>query len=164
MRNYTSILLAAGLVVALGAAKTAPKTADDPTTEDQRREIRKALLDYAEKLKSPDVEAVVASFSWDGELMEPDLPTLSGKKAILDFLTPLAAENTVASAALDALSIRVFGKIAYVFGTYLEEAGPKGGATKVYSGRFAAELWRDDEGQWYFRRLMMQPGPKPRNP
>jgi len=124
---------------------------------DERARIESATQHYASALRGAPVDSVVAIYTEDGELTIPGVGTLRGRKAIRDFLAPLATAVTVASVEMQVDSVAVTGNSAIERGRYRQVAGPTGGPTQEYRGTFDATWTRGADTEWRLLRLVMQP-------
>jgi len=129
----------------------------EPAGDPDRQAVEAAMRLYAEHLRTGPVEATVASFTAQGQLLQPGMAPLRGREAIRAFLAPLADQFAVKSVEMATESLDVRGAVAYQWGTYRQEAGPKAGPFASYSGRYVAEWRHEADGQWRIERLMMQP-------
>jgi uncharacterized protein (TIGR02246 family) len=139
------ILAAVGLV-----ARSAPTATADAAA------VNSALQEYVRNLKVMDAGALAASFTNDGELLEPGMKPLCGPSAIRAFLSSFAGVR-VENPAMKAESTQVCGSLALQWGTYSQTVVVKGKAPAQFSGRFAAEWRKQATGKWLLYRLMMQP-------
>jgi uncharacterized protein (TIGR02246 family) len=124
---------------------------------DDRAAIEAATQHYAVLLRGAPVDSVIATYSEDGELIIPGVGTLKGKKAIRDFLTPLASAVTVSSVEMSVDSVAIRGSVAETRGRYRQVAGPTGGTPQEFRGAFDALWARGRDGRWRISRLTMQP-------
>ena len=131
-----------------------------PQANDDRIRIEAATQHYAAMLRGAPVDSVVAVYAADGDLIIPGVGTLHGRKAIHDFLEPLTAAVTVASADMVVDTLAVTGTTAEARGHYVQVAGPTGGASQEYRGTYHATWVRQGDGQWRIGRLAMQPNAK----
>jgi len=139
-------------LVLLAACASAP-----PRPVDERARIESETRHYAEVLRGAPVDSVVAVYAEDGELVIPGVGTLHGRKAIRDFLAPLAATVTVASVEMQVDSVALSGNSAVERGRYRQVAGPTGGPTQEFRGAFDATWTRGSDTRWRLLRLVMQP-------
>jgi uncharacterized protein (TIGR02246 family) len=145
------VIVAAALVLVGGCASAQPRPADE------RARIEAATQHYAAVLRGAPVDSVVAVYADDGELVIPGVATLHGRKAIRDFLAPLAATVTVASVEMQVDSVAVTGNSAVEHGRYRQVAGPTGGPAQEFRGAFDATWTRGADAEWRLVRLVMQP-------
>ena len=148
------MVISVAALVAIDCAHPRPQATDD------RARIEAATQHYAAMLRGAPVDSVVAVYAEDGELTIPGVGTLHGRKAIHDFLAPLASAVTVASADMVVDSLAITGNVAEARGHYAEVAGPTGGASQEYRGTYHATWTRQADGQWRIVRLAMQPNAK----
>jgi ketosteroid isomerase-like protein len=131
--------------------------AEEPNLEVERHAVEQAMQIYAATVHNGPPKAIAARFTTEGELQLPDLAPLHGRKAILDFLTPLAETSEISSVKMRTDLIDVHGPSAAQWGTYEQDAGERGKAPAHFHGRYSA-LWRlEADGTWRLERLMMQP-------
>ena len=124
---------------------------------DARAAIERETQRYAVLLRGAPVDSVVAAYSENGELVIPGVGALRGRKAIRDFLAPLASAVTVSAAEMAVDSITVNGAAAEARGRYRQVAGPNGGTPQEFHGAFDAMWARESDGRWRITRLTMQP-------
>ena len=142
-----------GLVLALIAACVSahPRPADD------RAAVERATQHYASLLRGAPIDSVIDAYTENGELIIPGVGSLTGRKAIHDFLAPLASAVTVASAEMSVDSISINGAVAEARGRYRQVAGPAGATPQEYRGGFDALWARGTDGRWRISRLTMMP-------
>jgi len=140
-----------------GLGSRGAAAAVEPAVGPERQAVEAAMRRYAEHLRTGPVAATVASFTATGQLLQPGMAPLQGREAIRGFLAPLADQFTVKSVEMATESLDVLGAVAYQWGTYRQEAGPKAGPFATYNGRYVAEWRHEADGQWRIERLMMQP-------
>jgi len=128
---------------------------------DERARVEAATQRYAALIRGAPVDSVLTAYTENGELEIPGVGALKGRKAIRDFLAPLAAAVSVAATEMQSDSIAVSGNVAQSSGRYRQVAGPKGGPAAEYRGAFHATWVREADGQWRISRLVMQPMKSP---
>ena len=128
---------------------------------DERARVEAATQRYAALIRGAPVDSVLTAYTENGELEIPGVGALKGRKAIRDFLTPLAAAVSVSATEMQSDSIAVSGNVAQSSGRYRQVAGPKGGPAAEYRGAFHATWAREADGQWRISRLVMQPMKSP---
>lgn len=147
---------ALGLFIAFVAACATARS----RPADDRAAIEQATQHYASLLRGAPIDSVIAAYTDAGELIIPGVGTLKGRKAIHDFLAPLAAAVTVSSAEMVVDSVSITGAVAETRGHYRQVAGPAGGAAQEFRGGFDAMWARGNDGRWRIARLTMQPTPR----
>lgn len=130
---------------------------EEPSPESSKRAVEQAMQAYANALRDGTPKSVVARFTAEGELQLPDLAPLHGRKAILDFLTPLESTSQIASVKMHTDWLEAHGPIAVQSGTYDQDAGERGKPPEHFHGRFLAAWRLEADGAWRLSRLMMQP-------
>jgi len=128
---------------------------------DERARVEAATQRYAALIRGAPVDSVLTAYTENGELEIPGVGALKGRKAIRDFLAPLAAAVSVSATEMQSDSIAVSGNVAQSSGRYRQVAGPKGGPAAEYRGAFHATWAREADGQWRISRLVMQPMKSP---
>ena len=128
---------------------------------DERARVEAATQRYAALIGGAPVDSVLTAYTENGELEIPGVGALKGRKAIRDFLAPLAAAVSVSATEMQSDSIAVSGNVAQSSGRYRQVAGPKGGPPAEYRGAFHATWAREADGQWRISRLVMQPMKSP---
>jgi len=128
---------------------------------DERARVEAATQRYAALIRGAPVDSVLTAYTENGELEIPGVGALKGRKAIRDFLAPLAAAVSVSATEMQSDSIAVSGNVAQSSGRYRQVAGPKGGPPAEYRGAFHATWAREADGQWRISRLVMQPMKSP---
>ena len=128
---------------------------------DERARVEEATQRYAALIRGAPVDSVLTAYTENGELEIPGVGALKGRKAIRDFLAPLAAAVSVSATEMQSDSIAVSGNVAQSSGRYRQVAGPKGGPSAEYRGAFHATWMREGDGQWRISRLVMQPVKSP---
>jgi uncharacterized protein (TIGR02246 family) len=124
---------------------------------DDRADIIAAMHRYDDALLGP-VDAAVAMYAPDGELLLPGMNALHGPDAIRAFLAPLASAVKVESVTTTVDAVEIYGDTAYAWGAYDQKVTPTGKATAKYHGRIITEWHREANGRWMVRRIMVQPG------
>jgi uncharacterized protein (TIGR02246 family) len=152
-----ALALLAGRPATLAAAEATPPVATEAAA---RHEVEAAMQRYTTLLRTGPVDAQVALFVQDGELLEPGMAPLHGREAIKAFLAPIMAAVDVESATTTSDAIEVFGDAAYQWGTYSQRAGEKGKPAADYFGRYVASWHREADGQWRIARFLVQPFPQ----
>ena len=128
---------------------------------DERARVEAATQRYAGLIRGAPVDSVLTAYTENGELEIPGVGTLKGRKAIRDFLGPLASAVSVSATEMRSDSIAVTGNVARSTGHYRQVAGPKGGPPAEYRGAFHATWAREADGQWRISRLVMEPSKNP---
>ena len=144
-----------GVVVAAACASVRSPAVDE------RARVEAATQRYAALIRGAPVDSVLTAYTENGELEIPGVGALKGRKAIRDFLAPLAAAVSVSATEMQSDSIAVSGNVAQSSGRYRQVAGPKGGPAAEYRGAFHATWAREADGQWRISRLVMQPMKSP---
>ena len=124
---------------------------------DERARVEAATQRYAALIRGAPVDSVLTAYTENGELEIPGVGALKGRKAIRDFLAPLAAAVSVSATEMQSDSIAISGNVAQSSGRYRQVAGPKGGPAAEYRGAFHATWMCEADGQWRISRLVMQP-------
>jgi ketosteroid isomerase-like protein len=153
-RRLRALITLTALIAACATSRARPA--------DQRVEIERATQHYASLLRGGPVDSVIAAYAENGELVIPGVGTLKGRKAIHDFLAPLAAAVTVSSAEMVVDSVSIDGATAEARGRYHQVAGPAGATPQEFTGGFAALWTRGSDGRWRLSRLTMQPNARGR--
>jgi ketosteroid isomerase-like protein len=112
---------------------------------------------YASALHDGTPKTVASRYTNEGELQLPDLAPLHGRKAIMDFLTPLESTSQISSVKMHTDWLEVHGPIAAQAGTYDQDAGERGKPPEHFHGRYLATWRLEADGVWRLSRLMMQP-------
>jgi len=128
---------------------------------DERARVEAATQRYATLIRGAPVDSLLTAYTENGELEIPGVGTLKGRKAIRDFLGPLASAVSVSATEMQSDSIAVTGNVARSTGHYRQVAGPKGGKAAEYRGAFHATWAREADGQWRISRLVMEPMKSP---
>jgi uncharacterized protein (TIGR02246 family) len=124
-----------------------------------REKVEAAMREYARLLKSGTPDEVAAMYVPDGQLLEPGMEALKGRRAIRDFLEPLAKLFVVEAAAMDSDDVEIHGSTAIQWGRYTQTAGEKGKPPMHLFGRYVAVWRRQSNGDWKIARLIVQPSP-----
>ena len=128
---------------------------------DESARVEAATQHYAALIRGAPVDSVLTAYTENGELEIPGVGTLKGRKAIRDFLAPLAATVSVSATEMRSDSIAVTGHTARSHGRYRQLAGPRGGPAAEYRGAFHATWTREADGHWRISRLVMEPAKTP---
>lgn len=135
------------------------QAAAPPASDAARHDVEAAMQRYTALLKTGPVDAQVALFTEDGELLEPGMAPLHGRSAIKAFLEPIVAKYEVQSATSTSDAVEVYGDVAYQWGTYTQRAGERGQPGADYTGRYVASWHREADGHWRISRFLVQPFP-----
>jgi uncharacterized protein (TIGR02246 family) len=130
-----------------------------PVPPEVRQALLAAMQRYTGFLKSVNSDSVAASFTADGELLEPGMAPLHGRSAIRAFLSPFDGKVTVDTAESVTDTIEAYGPIAYLWGSYHQVARMGEAAPSAFDGRFVAQWRLEADGKWRMSRLLMQPAP-----
>jgi uncharacterized protein (TIGR02246 family) len=147
-------LLACSLVTTDVRSATSP-----PEEHPARQAIEGAMQHYTELLRTGPPEALAATFTAEGELLEPGMAAVHGRDAIRSFLAPLFSAVTVESASTESETVEVFGTAAYQWGTYRQRVAEHGKPAADYHGRYVAAWRREADGHWRLARMLVQPFP-----
>jgi len=147
------------IAAALGLAACSCLAAPPPASDAARHDVEAAMQQYTALLKTGPVDAQVAFFTQDGELLQPGMAPLHGRDAIKAFLAPLVAAFEVQSATSTSDAVEVYGDAAYQWGTYTQHAGERGKPGAEYTGRYVASWRREADGHWRIARFLVQPFP-----
>jgi uncharacterized protein (TIGR02246 family) len=125
-----------------------------------RGEVVAAMERYMELLRLGPVDALVAYYTADAELLEPGMISLRGREAIRAFLEPIFAQAVVESASTETETIDVHGNSACQWGTYHQRVAAKDKPAVDYAGRYVAAWRREADKKWRLTRLLVQPSPQ----
>jgi uncharacterized protein (TIGR02246 family) len=127
-----------------------------PDARDARSEVESAMQDYARLQAVADSDGLAASYTQDGELLEPGMEALSGREAIKKFLASFG-DVRIEWASMTSGAIDVWGDAAVQRGSYAQRVTLPGKPAEEHRGRYVAQWSRQASGKWLIRRLMMQP-------
>jgi ketosteroid isomerase-like protein len=146
-------------LLALALAGCARRPAAPRPPANAAEEVRSAMRAYDSILVNGPPDSTAAMYTTDGLLFIPGMAPLQGRRAILDFLSPIWASSTVLTAKTTVDTIESFDRRAMLWGSYEEIAGPRGQAPSMYRGRVVMEWSRDVDGRWRIVRVLTQPSP-----
>jgi uncharacterized protein (TIGR02246 family) len=127
---------------------------------DAHGDVEAALQAYARSMRAMDAAALAASYTPDGELLQPGMDALRGPAAIRKFLESFG-DVKVESASMTTDALQTWGADAMQWGTYTQRVQVPGKATEL-RGRFVAQWSRQSNARWLLRRLLVQPWPAER--
>ena len=158
--NFRQAVWIGGVMVAAACASVR-----SPGVDESAR-VEAATQHYAALVRGAPVDSVLTAYTENGELEIPGVGTLKGRKAIRDFLAPLAAAVSVSATEMRSDSIAVTGHTARSHGRYRQVAGPKGGPAGNIAVHFTRRglVKRTDTGEsrgssWSPRRPVIRPLP-----
>lgn len=131
----------------------------DPRTQDGERAAIAAALDrYVLAAKAVDPDAIAAAFAPGGILFEPGIFPVEGPDSIRAFVASFPGV-VVESASAVPDTIQLFGRTAYLWGSYYERLVFPGQPRSEQRGRFVIEWVRQDGGTWLIQRYLRVPLP-----
>lgn len=138
-----------------------PEQPGTPVEEKTAPEVIEARMqEYVKASRVVDVKAMAGFFSLTGELLEPGIPPIHGRDAILAFLRSFPGV-VVDSASVKAETIEIFGGTALLWGTFHEKLSFPGQPTSEQDGKFVTEWKRQPDGAWLIERFYRIPIPPP---
>ncbi len=156
-----------GLIAPLALIACTRSTADQDAVDASREaadanraatEIRSRLADYATAAAAVDAARSASFFAPRGTLFEPGIHPLVSPDSIRAFIESFPGVE-VDSSMLRADTVEVFGRTAFVWGTYFERLRFPGQPESAQHGRFVMEWRRDADGLWLIERYYRVPLP-----
>ena len=130
-----------------------------PPPTDARAEIESAIATYARLVKAQDVEKIAASYTPDGEILNPGMDAVRGPEAIRKFLGSFKEVKVEAAEMLPG-AIEIGVNEATQWGTYTQRVRfPDRARPLAVAGRYVADWRRQPDGRWLLRRMLTQPDP-----
>jgi ketosteroid isomerase-like protein len=154
-----SIVIAA--LTTISACDTRGGSADSASATDSRARITETLERYQEAARRVDASAMAAFYAPSGVLFEPGIPPIVTRDSIRAFLASFPGVK-VHTATATADTIDVFGRRAYLWGSYFEHLSFPGQPTSEQHGKFVMEWARQPTGEWLIVRLYRIPLPAQR--
>lgn len=118
------------------------------------KEINALLDQNVAAWNANDAAAVTATFADDGIMMEPNMPAVEGKQAILAWYEALLKEN-VAKCTLAPLETQVAGDWGYQRGNYTGTFTERSGRVVELAGKYLDIVKRQPDGSWKIYRGML---------
>jgi len=109
---------------------------------------------YADAADRRDSLAFGPLFRDDAVLVYSSAPTVTGRRAIEQFLVTLYSGVDLTSLRVTPEDLRVSGNLGAQAGKF-EEDYSEAGAPKTMAGRFAMIVEQGDDKAWHIRRLVM---------
>ena len=115
-----------------------------------------ALEEYTAATRTVDPDRIAPFYAVDAVLFEPGIPPIHTRDSIRAFIASFPGVVVeVATATAD--TIELYGKTAYLWGSYFERLGFPGQPVSAQSGRFVMQWTLRDDGRWQIRRLYRIP-------
>ena len=119
----------------------------DPEAEAQ--ELMQLSRDWSEMVGSGDFEAAIDVWADDAVMLPPDLPVLSGKSAISEYVAGATSiPGFKISWEPDSAHVSKSGDMAYLVEHNMIEMDGENGERIVTHGKVVTVWRRDSEGQW----------------
>jgi uncharacterized protein (TIGR02246 family) len=119
------------------------------------REVEAAMQEYARLQAAKDAAGLAASYTADGELLEPGMESLKGPAAIRQFLESFG-DVRIESSSMTSERVQVWKDDALQWGSYAQRVELPGQPVMELHGRFVAQ-WTRHDGRWLLRCLLTQP-------
>jgi len=153
---YCALLL---LVVAVPGCTQAVEEEVEIDKAAQEEAAIQALNEIAEQwdaaANAGDVDALAALFTEDYVQMDPDVPTIEGKEAVVADIRAFHEENDVQDAKSVIVEVRVAGDWAYVRGHWTSVVTPKATGELInISGKWVDICELQPDGSWKFARTI----------
>lgn len=121
-------------------------------------EVARALQRYQAVARTVNPDSMAAFFTPGGTLFEPGIRPIQTRDSIRAFLASFPGVKVhVATATPD--SIEVYGRTAYLWGSYHERLDFPGQPTSEQRGKFVTQWVRQDDGHWLIHRMFRVPLP-----
>jgi len=149
-----ALLAVAGCAELLGdrRAPAPPPITYGPATE---RQVERALQRYSQLIVAMDADGVAAMYAPDGVWERPSGP-LRGRRAIRDALAETGGVRVVSNEMrMSYLSYN--GPAVVQSGDVTQTSRLPNGQVVSASGRFEATWVRGANGEWWIRRMVIQP-------
>lgn len=157
MRRALAVLFAA---VVMGCRQQDAPTQEDPAARDA---IRATLTAYMTAARTVDAAAMASFFAPNGVLFEPGIRPLQTPDTIRSFLGSFPGVR-VDSATATPHTIELYGRTAFLWGTYFERLAFPGQPISEQDGKFVIQ-WTQDmtTGRWLIQRFYRIPLPGTRS-
>jgi len=117
--------------------------------------IRQMLRQYADACTAGDADAVQKTYDNGVVFMPPDMPKISGKKTIASWQKATYFDPFKSRLQMKLGRADVFGKQAFITGTFSLEMTPKsGGGTLKGVGKHMALLKKQKDGSWKYAQAI----------
>jgi uncharacterized protein (TIGR02246 family) len=117
------------------------------TTEADKKAIRDMEAAWAKADAAKDVDAFVAFYADDAQLLLPNAPLFTGKAQIKDAVKPLMEDSNYAM-ALTPLRLEVSKDLAYTEGSYKMTFSDVRGNKFEDEGKYLTVYHRQADGKW----------------
>jgi ketosteroid isomerase-like protein len=151
-------LLTPALVLALSACTSGREAAPPPDDSSSRTELLARLDGYTAAARAVDAEASSAFFTAQGTLFEPGIPPIISRDSIRAFIRSFPGV-IVDSAMARADTIQVYGRTAFIWGSFFEKLRFQGQPPSSQHGRFVMEWRREADDAWRIHRYYRVPLP-----
>jgi ketosteroid isomerase-like protein len=122
------------------------------------REVADAMQRYQVVARTVNPDSMAAFYTPGATLFEPGIMPIHTRDSIRAFIASFPGVKVdVASATSD--SIEVYGRTAYLWGSYFERLDFPGQPRSEQHGKFVAQWVRQDDGQWLIHRMFRVPLP-----
>ena len=148
-----SYLLLASLVFA-GACVAA---------SDESDAVARAMQRYQVAARTVNPDSIAAFYTPTAVLFEPGINPIRTRDSIHAFIASFPGVCVdVATATPD--TIEVFGRTAFLWGSYFERLAFPGQPLSEQHGKFVTQWVRQSDGSWLIERFYRIPLPSPRGP
>jgi uncharacterized protein (TIGR02246 family) len=138
-------VVAIGLIIL--ATACSPSEAKHDTAADMAA-ITKVRTGWETAFKAGDAAAIGALYTADAHLMNNEMATATGPKAIEAMYKEMIGTMASQAVVITAEQTDVSGDLAVDRGTYKLSLSPKGGAAMTEEGRYMVVLKRQADGSW----------------
>ena len=115
-----------------------------------------ALEEFTAATRTVDPDRIAPFYAVDAVLFEPGISPIHTRDSIRAFIASFPGV-VVEAATATADTIELYGKTAYLWGSYFERLGFPGQPVSAQSGRFVMQWTLGDDGRWQIRRLYRIP-------
>ncbi|MGH7561750.1 MAG: YybH family protein [Gemmatimonadales bacterium] len=123
--------------------------------------VRSALDAYMVAARAVDADRMAASYTLDAMLFEPGIQPVRTRDSIRAFMASFPGVRVDTAEAVPD-TIAVYGRTAYLWGSYYEVLTFPGQPVSSQRGKFVTEWRREPGGPWLIHRFFRVPLPSPR--
>jgi uncharacterized protein (TIGR02246 family) len=156
MRFHRAILPFAILAALAGACAPATPPPPPDTSAADTAAINKLRSDFAMAWKAGDADRLGTFVTADAALYPMELPTVTGRAAVVDFYRGQFAQVTPNDFVIQSEELKLTGQVATDRGTVELSMTPKAkGATRMtIQARYLVVLYKGGDGTWLLRTIM----------
>lgn len=152
------LLVASATLVA--ACDRKPRSADSADQGAAQREVAAAMQRYQVAARAVNPDSIAGFYTANAMLFEPGINPILTRDSIRAFIASFPGVRVDAATATPD-TIEIFGKKAFLWGSYYERLKFPGQPLSEQHGKFVTEWERQEDGRWLIERFFRIPIPSP---